>query len=102
MQRAIGLLIGAIALMSDALTAPGVALEAAPFSQAMVDDAAMLPDRPDFLSLIAADPFLVPLAAIGGVALLVAVLLRRRQRRRIAWGYVPAQALRQRLFSRLR
>lgn len=105
MQRAIGLWIGAMLLVQDALIAPGGALEPAPLSATMVDDGAMLglaPHRLDLLSLIVADPLLVPLAVTGAAALLVAVLLRRRQRRRVAWGYVPAQALRQRLLARLR
>lgn len=105
MQRAIGLWIGAMGLAPDALIAPGGALEPAPLSATMVDDGARLglaPDRVDLLSLIAADPLLVPLAVTGGAALLVAVLLRRRRRRRVAWGYVPAQALRRRLLARLR
>ena len=105
MQRAIGLWIGAMAFAPDALIVRGIALEPAPLSATMVDHGAMLglaPDRLDLLSLIAADPLLVPMAAIGAAALLVAVLLRRRQRRRVAWGYVPAQALGQRLLARLR
>ena len=105
MQRAIGLFIGAMVLMPDAFIVPGIALEQAPLSSAMAGDGAMpglAPDRLGLWSLIVADPFLVPLAVVGGAALLVAVLLRRRQRRRVAWGYVPAQALRQRLLARLR
>ncbi len=105
MQRAIGLWIGAMLLMPQALIAPGVALESAPLAGAMGHGGPMIgraPDRLDLWSVIAADPLLVPLAAIGGAALLVVVLLRRRQRRRVAWGYLPAQALRQRLLARLR
>ena len=54
------------------------------------------------LSLFLADPFTVPLAGAGGVALTLAIAGRRRHRRMLAWGYVPPESLLRRLLALLR
>ncbi len=56
----------------------------------------------DPVSVVLADPLITPLLALGAFLLAATVLLRRRRRRRLAWGYVPPEALRERIFSWLR
>lgn len=53
------------------------------------------------LSLFLADPLTVPLAGAGGVILAIVIAGRRRQRRLLAWGYVPPETLRRRLLALL-
>jgi hypothetical protein len=62
-------------------------------------DAAIVPVQRhlDAISAVRSDPITLPIAAIGALALMAAMLTRRRHRRRAAWGYVPAEALPQRM-----
>jgi hypothetical protein len=62
-------------------------------------DAAFVPAKQhlDAISAVRSDPITLPVAVAGGLALVTALLMRRRRRRRTAWGYVPAEALSQRM-----
>ena len=53
------------------------------------------------LSLFLADPFTLPLAGAGAVIWAIVIAGRRRQRRLLAWGYVPTETLRRRLLALL-